>query len=415
MMRVEASEGNGSDPMAGRDRPFRLAVVASHPVQYYAPWYRALAALVDLRVFFAHRITPADHARSGFGVAFEWDVPLLEGYPVEWLQNVSRYPGVERFRGCDTPGIAGVLEAGRFDALLVTGWNLWSYWQAIAAARRLRIPALVRGDSQLTTSRHVAWRATKRLVYPRLLGAFDAFLTVGRRNREYYREYGVAEDRLFASPHCVDNEFFARTAAAARLGGGPRRALGIPDNAVVFLFAGKLTGKKRPLDWLAALARLRQAGIDAWGLLVGDGPLRGEVEAYQQRHGTVCTVAGFLNQQQMGSAYAAADALVLPSDAGETWGLVVNEAMACGLPVVASDAIGCAPDLVVESSTGFTYRCGDVEALADRMTRLASDAPLRRELGARAAAHIRAFSPDAAAEGVVRALDAVKLRHATAA
>lgn len=402
--------------MNGSDSRLRLAVVASHPVQYYAPWYRALAGLVDLRVFFAHQITPADHARSGFGVPFEWDVPLLEGYPFEWLQNVSRRPGVHSFRGCDTPGVGAALAAGGFDALLVTGWNLWSYWQAIGAARRLGMPVMVRGDSQLTTPRHATWRAAKRLVYPRLLAVFDAFLTVGRRNREYYREYGVAEDRLFASPHCVDNEFFARTASAARgEAGGPRRAFAIPDGAIVFLFVGKLIEKKRPLDWLAALGRLRQAGINAWGLLVGDGPLRSEVDAHQQRHGTVCTLAGFLNQQQIGAAYAASDALVLPSDAGETWGLVVNEAMACGLPVVASDEIGCAPDLVIESSTGFTYRCGDVEALADRMARLAKDARLRGELGARAVAHIRAFSPDAAATGVVRALNELKLRHASAA
>jgi glycosyltransferase involved in cell wall biosynthesis len=402
--------------MARSGRRFRLAVVASHPVQYYAPWYRALAARVDLRVFFAHRITPADHARSGFGVPFEWDVPLLDGYPVEWLHNVSRRPGVESFRGCDTPGVAAAIDGGGFDALLVTGWNLWSYWQAIASARRLRIPALVRGDSQLTTPRRATWRAAKRLVYPRLLGVFDACLTVGRRNREYYREYGVSEDRLFASPHCVDNEFFATTAAAARgVTGGARGAFDIPDNAVVFLFAGKLIEKKRPLDWLAALGRLRQAGFNAWGLVAGDGPLRGEVEAYQQRHGTVCTLAGFLNQRQMGAAYAAADALVVPSDGGETWGLVVNEAMACGLPVIASDQIGCAPDLVIDSSTGFTYRCGDVEGLAHQMTRLANDPPLRRELGARAAVHIRGFSPDAAAAGVLQALTALKLRQATAA
>ena len=394
----------------------RLALVASHPVQYLAPWYRALATAVDLQVFYAHRISAGDHQRSGFGVPFEWDVPLLDGYRYQWLPNVATRPGVDRFWGCSTPGIASVLAAGGFDALLVNGWHLRCYWQAIRAARRAGVPVMVRGDSQLTTARGGLRRAAKRVAYPRLLSVFDACLTVGRRNREYYRHYGVPDDRLYASPHCVDNEFFARAAGhARRASGGPRHAFGIPDSAVVFLFVGKLIEKKRPLDWMMALDRLRRAGLDAWGLLVGDGPLGPILDAHQQRHGAVCTIAGFLNQQQIGAAYAAADALVLPSDAGETWGLVVNEAMACGIPAIVSDQAGSAPDLVVEGATGFTYPCGDVAALAERMSRLAEDSALRRAMGAESAAHIRTFSPAAAAAGVVEALNALKQRDASAA
>src|SRR5579862_2994224 len=395
---------------------YRLAVVASHPIQYLAPWYRALAGLVDLRVFFAHPIGAADHVRSGFGVPFEWDVPLLDGYRSEWLENRSGRPGVDHFRGCDTPGVRAVLRRGGYDALAVTGWNLLTFWQAIAAAKRLGVPVMVRGDSQLRSPRGRLQRAMKRAIYPRMLRTFDAFLVVGQRSAEYYRHYQVPGSRLIRSPHCVDNDFFAHAAdAARRLGSDPRQGFGIPRGAMVFLFAGKLIDKKRPLDFLMALDRLRANGDSVWGLLVGDGPLRQTLEDHRRQHATPCTMMGFLNQQQIGRAYATADAIVVPSDAGETWGLVVNEAMACGVPAIVSDDVGCAPDLVLNGETGFTYPCGDVGQLVVRMTQLAGNRDLRQRMGARCVAHIQAFSPLRAAEGVVEALDYLRPGRASAA
>ena len=395
-----------SSVVAASGRRLRLAVAASHPVQYQAPWYRALSSIMDVKVFFAHRITPADHASAGFGIEFEWDTPLLEGYDFQWLENVAPSPSLDHFRGCNTPGIRAELVKGAFDALVVNGWHLLSYWQAIRAARRAGIPVLVRGDSQLVTARSRIRRALKRATYPRLLRSFDACLAVGRRNADYYRAYGVPPERIGCSPHCVDNDFFTRTAESARRNSNVfRRELGIPEGSAVFLFVGKLIDKKRPMDFLMALDSVRQQRTDIWGLIVGDGPLRVRIEAHRARHGTPCTMTGFLNQRQIAHAYAAADALVLPSTGEETWGLVVNEAMASGIPAVVSDRVGCVPDLIVEGETGFTYPCGDAAALADRIARMALDARLRTAMGASAARRIAAFSPEAAAAGVVRAME----------
>ena len=227
---------------------------------------------------------------------------------------------------------------------------------------------MVRGDSQLSTARGLLRRTAMRVAYPRLLRSFDAFLTVGQRSEDYYRHFGIAADRMFRSPHCVDNDFFAGAARAAKeRGDGIRREAGFADTDVVFVFAGKLIAKKRPLDFLEALARVRRSHPAVRGLIVGDGPLRGELEAYQRANDTGCVMIGFLNQQEIARAYVAADALVLPSDSGETWGLVVNEAMACGTPAIVSDAVGCAPDLIEDGKTGFSYACGDVAALAGRL------------------------------------------------
>jgi glycosyltransferase involved in cell wall biosynthesis len=388
-----------------------VAIVASHPVQYQAPWFRALAKTTDLVVLFAHRVGADEQARAGFGVPFEWDTPLFDGYRFEWLENVAAQPGIDRFRGCDTPGIFDRVTRGRFDAVIVNGWSLRTYWQAVRAARRTGTPVMVRGDSQLATERGMLRRAVKRVAYPRLLDWFDAFLTVGRRSEDYYRHYGISDERLFRSPHCVDNAFFAAAAAQARRSGSTlRRDAGIADTDTVFLMAGKLVDYKRPFDFLAALERARRARPDLRGLIVGDGPMRGEIEDHLRAHDTGCAMIGFLNQGGIARAYASADAVVMTSH--ETWGLVVNEAMACGVPAVVSDVAGCAPDLIVEGQTGFTYPYGDVDALADRMLRLAANGPDARLTAARQATElISRYSPEAAAAGVVDAMRALEHGH----
>jgi glycosyltransferase involved in cell wall biosynthesis len=391
----------------------RIAAVASHPVQYQAPWYRALARVSDLRVFFAHRVTAAQQAQAGFDVPFEWDVPLEDGYAHEWLPNVAARPGVDRFTGCNTPAIAERLESGRFDAAVVNGWQLLSYWQAVGTANRLRLSVFVRGDSQLHAERP-GIRLLKRMAYPRMLRSFDGCLTVGLRNREYYAQYGVPTDRLWPSPHCIDNAFFASSAAAARAASpSPRARLGLPADATVFLFAARLVDMKRPLDFVRALHAAHAARAQVHGLVVGDGPLRARMEEETRMLGAPCTFAGFLNQREMGAAFAAADALVLPSDGRETWGLVVNEAMAAGLPALVSEAAGCAPDLIVHGETGFVFPCGDAAALA-RLMRCAGREAFAR-MGRAAAARVQSYSPDAAAAGVVTAVQETIARGVRAA
>jgi glycosyltransferase involved in cell wall biosynthesis len=338
-------------------------------------------------------------------VPFDWDVPLLNGYASEFLPNAAWRPGVDRFAGCDTPAVARRIRGGRFDAVLVNGWQLRCYWQAIRGARRCRVPVFVRGDSQLTPAKQ-SIRIVKAFTYPRMLRSFDGMLAVGQRNREYYQTYGVPDERIWRSPHCVDNAFFAAAAERARqTGAALRERLGIPGDATVYLFAGRLIEKKHPLDFIAALERARAAGARVHGLIVGDGALRAAVEAEIEKRAVPCAMSGFMNQAQIGTAFAAADALVLPSDRRETWGLVVNEAMAAGVPAIVSDAAGCAPDLIVEGRTGFTYPCGDVGALANQLT-MQADRQRLAELGRAAAAHVSTYSPRAAAEGVVAAIQA---------
>lgn len=387
----------------------RVAVVASHPVQYQAPWFRALGERCELHVFFAHRQTAEDQARAGYGVAFDWDVDVLGGYAHTFLVNRAKRPSVYLFRGCDTPEVGERLAAGGFDACIVCGWHLLSYWQAVWACRRRGIPVLVRGDSQLGSRRGAAKRAGKRALYPWMLRAFDGFLSPGQRHREYLRHYGVREERIHAVPHFVDVDRFRRGAAAADRA-AVRRDLGVAVGERLVLFVGRLVPFKRPLDAIEAVARL---GDEARGILVavaGAGPLADAIVRRAGELGVRLAMLGFRNQAALPALYAAADVLVLPSDANETWGLVVNEAMACGLPAVVSDAVGCAPDLVDDGATGFRYPCGSVTAFAVALGRaflLADSARGRSALEAKVATH----TVERAAKGTLDAVRAACVRR----
>ncbi len=380
-----------------------LAIVETHPIQYKAPLFRLLAADPRLEVTVYYAMVPDAAAQgAGFGVAFEWDVPLLEGYRHELLRNRARRPSVTRFGGCDTPELFRRFRAMRPDAVLVNGWVVKTCLQALAACRRLGVPCLVRGESNLLRPR-ARW---KHALHRLLLRQYHAYLAIGSANREFYRFHGCPDDRIFFAPYAVDNDRFA-AAAAERAGRRAelRAAFGLPPDAMVFLFAGKLEPKKRPGDLIEALTLLPAGLCDrACALVAGDGPLRAVCERLARERKVAAVFAGFLNQSRMPDAYAAADVLVLPSDAGETWGLVVNEAMASGRPAIVSRTAGCCADLVVPGETGFAYECGHVPALAEHMGRYLADPALAERQGSAAARRIEGFNLSAAAEGVAQAV-----------
>lgn len=392
-------------------KSYRLVAVETHPIQYKAPLFRRLAAHpdVDLAVWYA-MLPDAAQQGAGFGVPFAWDVPLLDGYRHVVLANRAQNPSLTKFRGCDTPEIYARLRRARPDAVLVNGWVARTCLQALWACRRLGIPCLVRGEANLLRPR-AAW---KHALHRLLLRQYAAYLAIGSANRDFYRFHGCPDDRIFWTPYAVDNDFFAAQAVAR---GGRRAeiraAFGIPPESIVFLFAGKLEDKKHPLDLLAAVARLPEdLRARAHVLVAGDGPLRGECERMAHARRLPASFPGFLNQTRLPDAYAAADVLILPSDAGETWGLVVNEAMASGRPAVVSRAAGCSPDLVGgEGETGRTFASGDVQGLSEILGEYLRDMGLAARQGLAAAVRIQAYGYHAAVAGVVAAVRACAKRR----
>jgi glycosyltransferase involved in cell wall biosynthesis len=368
-------------------------------------------------VFYAHKQTAKGQAEAGFGVEFEWDVPLLEGYPYRFLKNVSQRPGLEWFGGCDCPEIGEILVREGFTHVLLIGWHKKVFWQAFWAAKKAGIKVLSRGDSQLGMTTSPLKRAAKFLLYRLLLPSFEAHLFVGRRNREYLKHYGVKDARLFFSPHFVDNEWWsgrARDSGVKGLrGSGGSKAESDPpshkaseglrqnaEKSVEFLFAGKFIPKKRVMDLLEAAGGVPEARV----VLVGDGPLRSQLEERASRPDLKGRVefAGFKNQQELPAYLTGADCLVLPSDGTETWGLIVNEAMACGTPAIVSTACGCEPDLIVEGETGYSFEFGNVEALAECLRHFCKNK--KRGWTAKVREKIAHYSATEATDGLMRAV-----------
>jgi glycosyltransferase involved in cell wall biosynthesis len=367
------------------------------------PWFRALAAIedIDFSVLFISHLDAQQQGR-GFGLAFEWDIPLLDGYRSRQAPGLRRGPGRKGFFSKRLGDPRAVLREMEPDVLVLTGWHMWPLVQLLIAAWRLGIPVVMRGESNALRQRP----PVAQFLHRSILRRCAAFLPIGRASRDFYRGYGIAEPLLFDTPYFVENARFRASAERAMPGREQLRARwGIPPAAVCYCYAGKLEPKKRILDLLGALHVAVSRSVRPVHLLViGSGELQREAEAMVAQLKLPVSFAGFLNQTEIPSAYAAADCLVLPSDYGETWGLVVNEAMACGRPAIVSDRVGCAPDLVSDGVTGAVFPFGDIPALADRLVELADPERLRT-MGERARERVmQGYSVERSVAGTLEAI-----------
>jgi glycosyltransferase involved in cell wall biosynthesis len=388
----------------------RLGFLSTHPIQYGTPLFRKLAARpdVNLRVYYCHQASPQEQSAAGFGVTFDWDISLLGGYEHTFLENVAAKPATSGFRGMDVPGIAKQIRNDRLDALVINGWHFKGAFQAMMACWRRRIPFLLRSDSQLLTARTSSMLAAKRLAYPRFIRRAGGCLPAGQLAKEYFLHYGAAPNRVFVVPHCVDDERIAaeagrEVAQKERI----RAAWDIKQGQIAWIFAGKFIEKKRPLDFVKTISNLnRENGNDgrSVGIMIGDGPLRPDCEEYARIHNVPIRFAGFLNQSEIVRGYTAGDALLLPSSAEETWGLVVNEAMLCGLPCFVSDQVGCGPDLIEDGLTGAVFPFSNPVSAAHVLRRYASREVLGR-MGETARSRCDKFSVNVVADALTHAVN----------
>jgi glycosyltransferase involved in cell wall biosynthesis len=360
---------------------FRFAAVMSHPTQHHAPMFRELARVpgLDVKVFYACDHGARESYDPGFAARFAWDVPLLDGYAHEVLRP-GFSPRRFGFWETDSAALAAGLDAYAPHAIWVHGYAQRLCWRAVRWARR-RSAIVFFGDSELVHRRGLAARAVKRAVLRRFFGRCDAFVTIGDNNEAYYRHYGVPEAKLFRGAYPVDVARFARALRDADRADA-RRRYALPPEELVVVVLGKLEARKRPLDLVEALARLGP-GAPVRGLFVGDGPERRAVLAHAERRAVAGRIAvtGFVNQRDVPLALLAGDALAMMSDR-DPHPLAVSEALIAGLPILASDRVGCIgpTDTARPGVNAIVYPCGDAGALARAIERLAADAPLRRSM-----------------------------------
>ena len=355
----------------------RVAFIVSHPIQYYCPSYQRLAKRDDIaiKVFFTWHSGGTPVKDLGFRISVKWDIPLTEGYDFEAVPNVSSDPGTHDFWGLNNPTLVDRVSAWQPDVVHVTGWAWRSHLLAMRAFYKRGIPVLFRGDSNLIgrTQHGPAWWA-KRAPLSRVFAWPTLFLAVGKANWAYYEAFGVRQDRLLLCPHSIDVKRFAEPhevleEKARRW----RQQLEIAPDRCVLLFAGKFSSSKRPIELMRAVL----ASTDRRLLLVmvGSGELDAEVKAISNADPDRFRVLPFQNQSRMPAVYRLGDLFVLPSSGpGETWGLAVNEALACGRPVLISDEVGCAAD-VVDGSCGRVFSWTEPSSLATNLHDMTRDLP----------------------------------------
>jgi glycosyltransferase involved in cell wall biosynthesis len=379
----------------------RLAIVASHVIQYQDPLFRLLAAEpdIDLEVLYCSRHGLEAFRDADMATTLSWDIDLL-GYPHRFLWNATK--DLNRgFWRLVNPGIVRALVRGRYDAVIfMTGWGSFTALLGMLTCRLFHIPFFVYGDSSFPPAEDSVRRRLRAGLMRMLFSITTGFMTSGALNADYYRHYGADPRRFFLLPWAIDNERFARESALAP---GEREELraryGIAPDAVVFLFSAKLVERKDPFALLKAYERMRRRERAAV-VFMGDGVLREPLERYARDHALGgARFTGFVNQTAIPKHYAMADVFVLPSTY-EPRGAVINEAMACGLPVVVTDRCGSLGDIVLDGDNAFVYPAGDAEALANIMDRLAEADALRARMAERSREIIATWDYRRGVEGV---------------
>jgi len=384
----------------------RLAIFITHPVQYHVPIWRGLndrlCGKIGVFYFSDHSVRGA--VDKDFGVGVAWDSGLLNGYRHEFVRrdaNVHRTWSIPLGRGRE------VLATEDLEAVMIHGYTHLFELEILACAKRLGLRVIMRGEfyDKRPGRRYITAVAREmflRYAYARV----DAFCYVGRAAETHLRARGISAGRMYFSPYSIDTDLFeAQVSTVDRT--ATRKQLGIVDDSVAIVYSGKLIPRKNPHLLVSAIEAMRDRSRVSL-IIVGDGPLRDEVIRYA-RHvlGDRLHFQGFQNQSQIGRSLAAADIFVLPSRY-ETWGLVVNEAMQFGLPVVVTDAVGCHQDLVVDQSTGVVVPADDVAALSKALQRLVDDRALRQAVGRNARRHIAKYSTAASVDGIIASLAALK-------
>ncbi|MDC3983868.1 glycosyltransferase family 4 protein [Polyangium jinanense] len=384
----------------------RIAILATHPIQYQAPLYRALAAREDvaIKLFFCWDFGVKETRDPGFGKTIRWDVPLLEGYDHEFVPNVSKRPGTDHFFGLVNPGAFSRMSAFRPDVIIVHGYAHATEHDVMLRARQKGIPVLLRGESNLLAERPAHISLAKRLALPPIFRRLGGALAIGTLSAHYFEHYGVPKERVFIAPYTVDNSFFqSQTGSVREEARAFRKELGIPEDDLVVNYAAKLIPVKGCADLIRAFAARPRP--NAHLVLIGDGPLRGELESLARSLSARVHFVGFVNQKRMPAAYALGDVFALPSRF-EPWGLAVNEAMNLGLPIIASDQVGAVPDLVGPDN-GWVFPAGSVPALTRVLDEALAHPDARVSRGKASLRRIAAWDIPHTAEGFVRAARAV--------
>lgn len=392
-----------------------LLIFEAHPVPYHAPVFRTLQQDFDVpvHVIYGSDFSMVGYMDKGFATHLCWDHTLLEGYSSQFLSRVAE-GGARNYDEVRPWGMSHAADAHPATAVLSIGYYAKYDLSGIAYALRRRLPLLFRGETNdAAHSRRPIFDALRSIYLQQLYARCAAMLYIGRRSKEHFQRFGAPEEKLFFSPYCIDEHHFEsapETVERNRM--AVRQNLGIPRDAIVLLFSGKLSEKKGVNLIFTAVRQLPEAlQSHIHLLLVGDGPLRNDLLNQSLTPPKLsASFVGFQNQDALSAYYNAADLLVLPSRERETWGVVVNEALINGLPCIVSDRVGCQPDLVHSGLTGEVFPAGNAASLSQAIESLVPRLPSPL-ISSQCRAQARKYSVRAAAEGIANAWHSLQKPH----
>lgn len=379
----------------------RLAVIASHVIQYQDPFFRRLAAepSLDVTVLFCDRAGAEPYRDREMDTTLRWDLDMLQGYRHEFLRN---FGWGSRYTRLINPGIIPRLLFGKFDAaLFFLGWGAVTSLLALAACRMRGLPVLMYGDSSFPPPPNFI----RDTFYRSLFRLTNTFLVSGKVNADFYAHYGADRSRFFPLPWAIDN---ARFIDGSRFAEGEREAMrarfGVRDNQLLIVFSAKLLPRKDPMTLLRAVDAMHHRDRAAV-LFLGHGELREELERFARERNLTVHFAGFVNQSELPKHYAAGDVFVLPSTY-EPRGTVLNEAMASGLPVITTNVCGAVGDIVQHGDNGYAFTPTDFATLARHLDTLIEQPELRDRMARRSREIIGTWDYEAGVRGIVEALRA---------
>lgn len=384
----------------------RVAVVNTHPIQYCAPLYAYLNSdpALEVTAIYCSDFSLRNGIDKEFGRGVTWDVDLLAGYPYKFLDNK---PGrsLSGFWSLTCPHIWAEIRSGAYDVVWLNGYHYAASVLAFVAARSIGLPILMRSETHLHLRRRPIRRRVRDGLLTMVYRSVDGFLAIGSANRDYYRALNIPDQRIFDVPYAVDNaRFIARAEEAASNRAAIRAKYGLPHSRPVVLYASKFLRRKHPDTVLRAVAALQCLDRRPTVFMVGAGEMDAELrELAASMPADTVVFGGFVNQAALPEVYAASDVFVLPAR-DETWGLVVNEVMCAGVPVVVSEEVGCVADLVRDGVNGFLVPPGDVAALTRALNRIIRDDALRAAMGAASRNIIASWSFEECRRGLSSAL-----------
>ncbi|OQP66884.1 hypothetical protein A3860_00505 [Niastella vici] len=388
----------------------RLAIITTHPIQYNAPWFKLLneTGKIAVKVFYTWgRAGMGAKYDPGFGKVIEWDIPLLEGYDYEYVDNISNEPGSHHFKGIINPDLIERIQAWKPDALLVFGWSFDSHLRCLRFFYK-KVPVLFRGDSTLLDEKVGIRQLIRRFFLRWVFSHVDFALYAGTNNKMYFRKHGLKEHQLVFVPHAIDNERFCNNPEVNEQKARDwRKRLNINDSDLVVLFAGKFESKKNPELLLKVASEIPNKDIRF--ILVGNGHLDSTLKNAANGDPRIHFL-DFQNQNLMPVVYRLGDVFILPSNGpGETWGLAVNEAMASSRTIMVSDKVGCGVDLVSHKN-GIIFPHGKHVECVSFLTALLENRKKLAEMNRESEKRITDFSYERIVRAVLNILDTLKTK-----